>query len=107
MMAGRYALIGRSTGAGRPPALLTINVEGTRALAVFGSVQAAEDHLMYSGFGAGWEVLDGANESLDRLLREKIAGYVRYVVIDPPAALSGGEPPAVELIPMERFLEDR
>ncbi len=105
MMTDRYALIGRGAGAGRPPALLTLNVEGTRALAVFESVQAAEDHLMYSGFDAGWEVLDGANESLVGLLREKIAGYVRYVVIDPPASLRGGEAPAVALIPIEEFLD--
>ena len=104
-MADRYALIGMSARSGMPATLLTINVTGTRALAIFESVQEAEDHLMYSGFGDGWEVLDGANESLIGLLREKVAPHIAYVTIDPPASLRGGEAPAVALIPIEEFMD--
>jgi hypothetical protein len=106
-MSDRYALIGLGARSGMPATLLTIKVQGTRALGVFGSVQAAEDHLMYGGFGVGWEVLDGTRESLVGLLREKVAPHVRYVTVNPPASLRGGEPPAVELIPIERFIEGR
>jgi hypothetical protein len=31
---------------------------------------------------------------------------VRYVTVNPPASLRGGESPAVELIPIERFIEE-
>jgi hypothetical protein len=105
MINDRYALIGRSAGAGRPATLLTVNAQGTRALAVFEFVGAAEDHLLYGGFGGGWEVLHGARESLVGLLREKVAPHIPYVTIDPPASLRGGEALAVALIPIEEFLD--
>ncbi len=41
-----------------------------------------------------------------RLLGEVVAPHVGYVTIDPPVASKGGPPPAVSLIPIERFLED-
>ena len=89
-----------------PGAIRTINVGGERVLPVFESPEAAEDFLMLGGSGPEWEVADGPSESLVGLLREKVAPHVRYVTIDPPASLRGGEAPAVELIPIERFIED-
>ena len=105
-MTNSYALIRGSEGTERFGTIRTINVEGERALPIFASVEAAEDFLFLSGHGPEWEVADGAAESLVGLLREKVAPHIRFVTIDPPAWLRGGEPPAVELIPIERFIED-
>jgi hypothetical protein len=90
-----------------PGALRTIQVGRERALPIFESVEAAEDFLILSGSGPEWEVADGPRESFIGLLREKVApsGAVRYVTVNPPASLRGGESPAVELIPIERFIE--
>jgi hypothetical protein len=88
-----------------PGALKTIQMGSERALPVFESVEAAEDFLILGGSGPEWEVADGPRESLIRLLRERVAPYVRYFTVNPPASLRGGDPPAVELIPIEVFVE--
>jgi hypothetical protein len=89
-----------------PGALKTIQVGSELALPIFESVEAAEDFLILGGSGPEWEVADGPRESLVGLLREKVAPHIAYVTVNPPAALRGGEPPAVELIPIERFIEE-
>ena len=88
-----------------PGALRTIQVGSERALPIFESVEAAEDFLILGGSGPEWEVADGSRESLVGLLQEKVAPYMRYVTIDPPASLWGGQPPAVALIPIEEYLD--
>ncbi len=88
-----------------PGALMTIRAGSERALPIFESVEAAEDFLVLGGSGPEWDVADGSRESLVGLLWEKVAPHVRYVTIDPPASLRGGEAPAVALIPIEEFLD--
>lgn len=101
-----YALIMERKGTERTGSVRTIDVGGERALPVFESTQAAEDHLTLSGFGPEWEVTDDPDGVLVRYLGEAVAPHVGYVTIDPPVALKGAPPPAVSLIPIERFLED-
>lgn len=84
----------------------TLQVEGTRALAVFETVDAAEEFRLLSGLPSGWTVVDDPDGMLAEYLREVVAPHVRYVTVDPPVSLRGGESPAVALIPIERFLED-
>lgn len=98
-MSSTYALIRG------PGALKTIRVGSERALPVFESVEAAEDFLILGGSGPEWEVVDGPRARLIGLLREKVAPHIAYVTVNPPAFLRGGEPPAVELIPIERFID--
>jgi len=83
----------------------TLKVDGERALPVFKGAEAAEDHLMLAGLGDGYEVFGGPAGDLYELIRERIAPHVGYVAVSPPVALRGAPPPAVELVPIERFLE--
>ena len=90
----------------RGQAVRTVNVEGERALAVFETVAVAEEFRLLGGLGPEWAVVDDPDGMLTEYLREAVAPHVRYVVVDPPVALRGGESPAIPLIPIERFLED-
>jgi hypothetical protein len=90
----------------RDETVLTLDVEGTRALAVFESAGAAEEFRLLRGLAPGWVVVDDPDGALPEYLRAVVAPRVGYVAVDPPVALRGGEPPAVALIPIERFLED-
>jgi hypothetical protein len=77
-----------------------------RALAVFETSEAARNFLRASDPGPGWAVVDDPDGDLVELLGAYAAPRgVRYVTIDPPAATQGDPPPAVSLIPIERFLE--
>ncbi len=101
-----YALIMGRKGTEKAGAIRTISVEGERAMPVFESARAAERYSMLSGYGLEWAVVDDPDGDFERLLREAVAPRVGYVTIDPPVALKGAPPPAVSLIPIERFLED-
>ena len=99
-MSGGYAILMRGH------AVRTLEVEGTRALEVFGSAGAAEEFRLLGGLGPEWAVVDDPDGMLAEYLREVVAPSVGYVIVNPPVALRGGEPPAVPLIPIKRFLED-
>jgi hypothetical protein len=105
-MESNYALIMGRGGSERTGMMLTINVEGERALPVFETVEAAEDFRLFRGLDAEWSVVDDPDGLLGEYLRLVVAPHVHYVALDPPAPLKGGDAPAIPLIPIERFLED-
>ena len=100
-----YALImGRDADGART--MLTLNVEGERALAVFESAEAAENFVEEGNLTPSWLVVDDPDGSLIDLLRAMVAPHIGYVAVNPPIAVKGSPAPRISLIPIERFVED-